>query len=149
MLKPFWLKIRCRSPCVSICLCHPALPAMESLPSRSRRRRDRLRRTAILKSKTASCDLYCRLWTDLNSTTHSDVVTQSTVQDQVPAHDGEEEKGTHLVDRLVSFLRPPSFTWNIRSQEFMPQPSHGDPQEQQPLEQELQEQKPQEQQLQQ
>ena len=89
----------------------PCVASMESLHSRSRRRRDRLRRIAILKSKAASYDLSCQLWRSIFTDPAS--MNLSQVQPDEP-----EEKP--LVERVLSFLQKPFFAWNTSVSEFVP-----------------------------
>ena len=90
-----------------------------SLLSRSARRRFRLRRSAVLRSKLATSELCHIVWPQQASPSHY------FQADEYPQRDAQEELGVEsaegsFVDKLLGYFQPTAFNLDIRAPPFLP-----------------------------
>ena len=89
------------------------------LPSRSARRRTRLRRTAIIRSKLDSAILYSSLWSGQAQPVETSPVNES-YQEQVLEQELIEQSPNTIVDRVLHWFNSPACSWNIHAPIFKP-----------------------------
>ena len=87
------------------------------LPSRSARRRTRLRKTAIIKSKLDSAILCSSLWSGQAQPVETCLVNES-YQEQVLEQGLIEQSPNTIVDRVLNWFNSPACNWNIHAPIF-------------------------------